>query len=236
MPESKTINMKPAPPRIRSFILRQGRITSAQMRALNGLLPVYGLDISQIPFDFQRIFGRDAKRTLEIGFGNGETLLELARTRPDEDFLGIEVHSPGVGRLLMGIEAEQIKNLRVVCADAVEVLTYCLPDASLDAVLLYFPDPWPKKRHHKRRLLQTEFATLVARKLKMHGRFHLATDWPDYAAHILTVLSTSPDFTNAIPRGGYAPRPSARLLTKFERRGIGLGHPVHDLVFNKIKR
>lgn len=215
---------------IRSFVLRQGRITRAQQSAFASLMPRYGLDPAQVPFDFAAIFGRDAHRTLEIGFGNGENLLALARAYPDEDFIGIEVHRPGIGYLLRALDAEKITNLRVICANAVDVLTKCVPDTSLDTVLLYFPDPWPKKRHHKRRLMQTEFAALVARKLKIGGLFHLATDWPNYAAHMLAVLSASPDFT-AIEEAGYAPQSPSRLPTKFERRGLKLGHPVSDLVF-----
>lgn len=218
---------------IRSFVLRQGRLTPAQQRALKSLLPKYGLDPAAGTFDLPRIFGRNARRTLEIGFGNGATLAELARQHPHEDFLGIEVHRPGMGRLLMTLDLEQIKNVRVACADAVEVLSRCLPDDSLDALLLYFPDPWPKKRHHKRRLVQPEFVALAARKLKSGGQLQLATDWPEYAAQMLTVVSASPDFANAAAGGGYALRPLARPFTKFERRGIGLGHPVFDLSFIK---
>ncbi len=216
---------------IRSFVLRQGRLTAAQQRALKGLLPKYGLDPAAGTFDLPRIFGRHARRTLEIGFGNGATLAELARQHPHEDFLGIEVHRPGVGQLLMTLDLEQINNVRVACADAVEVLHQCLPDDSFDALLLYFPDPWPKKRHQKRRLVQPEFVALAARKLKSGGQLQLATDWPEYAAQMLTVVSASPDFTNTAAGGGYALRPPTRPLTKFERRGIGLGHSVFDLSF-----
>jgi len=221
------------PRAIRSFVLRQSRITAAQQRALQTLLPRYGLDPEPGRFDFPLIFGRDAHRTLEIGFGNGATLLALAGAHPDQDFLGIEVHRPGIGRLLLALEAERLVNVRVVCADALEVLTHCVPDTSLDAVLAYFPDPWPKKRHHKRRLVQPEFAALVARKLKSGGQLQLATDWPDYAAHMLAVLSASPDFVNSVASDGYAPRPTERPLTKFEHRGLKLGHAVRDLVFVK---
>ncbi len=210
---------------------REGRLTPAQRRAVDALLPKYGLDPAQGAFDFTRIFGRNTKRTLEIGFGNGETLAELARIHSEEDFLGVEVHRPGVGRLLMTLEAESLKNVRVICADAVEVLGRCVPDASLDAVLVYFPDPWPKQRHHKRRLLQPEFVTLVACKLKSGGSFLLATDWPDYAEYMLAVLAQSSDFINAAPSDGYVPRPTERPLTKFERRGLRLGHPVRELIF-----
>jgi tRNA (guanine-N7-)-methyltransferase len=218
---------------IRSFVLRQSRITAAQQRALQILLPKYGLDPAHGLFDFRVIFGRDARRTLEIGFGNGESLLALARAHPKGDFLGVEVHRPGVGRLLLALEAEKLANVRVVCADAAEVLTRCVPDASLDALLIFFPDPWPKKRHHKRRLVQPEFVALAARKLKSGGRLQLATDWPDYAEHMLAVLAVSPDFYNAAGDGSYIPRPVERPLTKFEGRGLRLGHPVRDLVFVK---
>ena len=184
--------------------------------------------------DLPQLFGRDARRTLEIGFGNGDTLARLAERHPDEDFLGAEVHRPGVGSLLLALEAGKLSNVRVACEDAVELCTARLPDACLDAVLIYFPDPWPKKRHHKRRLLQTEFVALLARKLKRGGRLHFATDWAEYAEHALAVLDASPDFRNSIDGGGYAPRPTERPDTRFERRGIKLGHAVFDLVFLRI--
>ncbi|MGH8279457.1 MAG: tRNA (guanosine(46)-N7)-methyltransferase TrmB [Gammaproteobacteria bacterium] len=182
------------------------------------------------PFELAALFRRDAPCTLEIGFGNGDTLLTLACAHPHEDFIGVEVHRPGIGRLLLGLESHALTNVRVVCADALEVLSGCMPDASLSAILIYFPDPWPKKRHHKRRLVQPEFAALVARKLKRGGQLHLATDWPDYAEHMLAVLVANPDFSNAAGTG-FAPRPAARLLTRFEHRGLKLGHAVRDLVF-----
>lgn len=216
---------------IRSFVLRQGRITRGQRTAFTRLMPRYGLDPEQAQFDFASLFGREARRTLEIGFGNGEALLALARAHPGEDFLGIEVHRPGVGRLLLALEAEQRHNVRVVCADAVDVLQRCVPDASLDAVLLFFPDPWPKKRHHKRRLVQAEFVALLAQKLKSGGRLQLATDWPDYAAQMLAVLNRAPAFSNCAAGGGYVRRPVCGPPTKFERRGAALGHPVLDLEF-----
>ncbi|HKS94197.1 MAG TPA: tRNA (guanosine(46)-N7)-methyltransferase TrmB, partial [Gammaproteobacteria bacterium] len=216
---------------IRSFVLRQGRITRGQRTAFIRLMPRYGLDPAHGAFDFTSSFSRAARRTLEIGFGNGEMLLALARAQPGEDFIGIEVHRPGIGRLLLALDAEQLANVRVVCADAVEVLQRCVPDASLDAVLLFFPDPWPKKRHHKRRLVQAEFIALLAQKLKSGGRLQLATDWPDYAAQMLAVLNNSPAFSNCAADGGYAPRPAQRPPTKFERRGVALGHPVRDLAF-----
>ncbi|MGH8369676.1 MAG: tRNA (guanosine(46)-N7)-methyltransferase TrmB [Gammaproteobacteria bacterium] len=218
------------PHRIRSFVRREGRMTPAQSRALDKLLPRYGLQITDGSFDLPHIFGRDAPRTLEIGFGNGDTLCELAGQHPDQDFIGIEVHRPDVGRLLNSLVTGNIDNVRVICADAVEVFDRCIPDASLDTVLLYFPDPWPKKRHHKRRIVQPEFVAVVAQKLKSNGRFQLATDWPEYAEHMLTVLAASPEFTNTAAGGDYVPRPPARPLTKFERRGLNRGHPVYDLI------
>ena len=204
-------------------------MTAAQNRALDELLPRYGAPEGAL--DFIRLFGREARRTLEIGFGNGETLVELARLNPGEDFLGIEVHRPGVGRLLMTLESEELGNVRVLSADAVEVLKTRVPDASLDAVLTYFPDPWPKKRHHKRRLVQPEFAALVARKLKSGGRWHLATDWEDYAHQMLSVLGACPEFENLSTSCDWISRPAARPATKFERRGLKLGHEVRDLLF-----
>jgi tRNA (guanine-N7-)-methyltransferase len=218
---------------IRSFVLRQGRLTPAQQHALDSLLPKYGLDPASGTLDLEEAFGRHARHTLEIGFGNGDTLAQLARQHPQEDFLGIEVHRPGIGRLLMTLELEHMTNVRVLCADAVDVLTRCIPEESLDVLLVYFPDPWPKKRHHKRRLVQTEFAALMARKLKTGGRLQLATDWPEYATQMLSVLSASPDLANTGNGGGYSGRPATRPLTKFERRGISLGHPVFDLSFVK---
>lgn len=218
------------PRRIRSFVLRQGRMTHAQNRALDELLPKYTLPEGTL--DLTALFGRDARRSLEIGFGNGDTLAELARRHPDEDFLGVEVHRPGVGRLLNALQAGGLTNVRVACDDAVKLCSECLPDASLDAVLIYFPDPWPKKRHHKRRLLQPEFAALLARRLKPGGRLHFATDWEDYAAQALAVLAACPGLENTAT--GYAPRPAERPATRFEQRGLKLGHAVFDLVFRRV--
>lgn len=217
------------PRRIRSFVLRQGRMTVAQNRALDALLPKYSLP--EGPLEPAAVFGRDARRTLEIGFGNGDTLAELARRHPEEDFIGAEVHRPGVGRLLNALEAERLTNVRVACEDAVQLCGERLPDACLDAILIYFPDPWPKKRHHKRRLLQPEFAALLAMKLKAGGQLHFATDWRDYAEQALAVLTACPGLENSA--AGYAPRPAARPATRFEQRGLKLGHEVFDLVFRR---
>jgi tRNA (guanine-N7-)-methyltransferase len=204
-------------------------MTVAQNRALDELLPRYSL--SEGPLDLTAVFGRDARRSLEIGFGNGDTLVELARRHPDEDFIGAEVHRPGVGRLLNALETGGLTNVRVACEDAVQLCATRLPDACLDAVLVYFPDPWPKKRHHKRRLLQSEFAALLAARLKPGGRLHFATDWKDYAEQALAVLSACPALANTA--AGYVPRPAERPETRFEQRGLKLGHEVFDLVFRR---
>jgi len=204
-------------------------MTLGQTRALKELLPRYSVPAGST--DLPALFRRNAPVTLEIGFGDGHNLAELARRHPERDYLGCEVHRPGVGRLLMTLEAEGLGNVRVIPDDAVLVLKERLPDGCLDAVLIYFPDPWPKKRHHKRRLLQPEFAALLARKLKPGGRLHLATDWEDYARHALAVLAAASEFQNAAISGHYVPRPEERPETKFERRGLKLGHGVYDLVF-----
>jgi tRNA (guanine-N7-)-methyltransferase len=222
------------PPRrgIKSFVARAGRMTTAQERAWLELWPRFRVEDPGGILDLRTVFGREAPRTLEIGFGNGESLIALAAARPDEDFLGIEVHRPGVGHLMLRAEALGLSNLRVICRDAVEVLGERLGDATLDAVLLYFPDPWPKKRHHKRRIVQPAFVDLVARKLKSGGRFRLATDWQPYAEHMLEVVGACAQFENELD-AGYAPRPDSRPLTRFENRGHRLGHGTWDLSFRK---
>ena len=214
---------------IRSYVLRQSRTTPAQRRALTELFPKYGIDYSERPIDPQAIFSRAAPLVVEIGSGMGETTIEIARAQPATDFIAIEVHGPGVGSLLKTIEAGRITNLRVVRHDAVEVLERMIGDGSLAGIHLFFPDPWPKKRHHKRRLVQSDFAALAARKLAAGGYLHAATDWPDYAAQMLAVLGAQALLENTSDR--YAPRPSTRPLTKFEGRGLKLGHPVFDLLF-----
>ncbi len=207
-------------------------MTPAQQRALRRLWPRFGLE-PRGTLDLDACFGRRAPRTLEIGFGSGEVLLALAASEPGTDFLGIEVHRPGVGRVLMELDRQQLTNVRLLCMDAVEVLEHHLADASLDRVLLFFPDPWPKKRHHKRRLVQPAFVELVARRLRSGGTFHLATDWQDYAEHMLAVLEASDQFDNLAGPGRFSPRPGFRTLTKFERRGRMLGHEVWDLACRK---
>lgn len=217
---------------VRSFVLRQGRMTPGQARAFDDHWPVYGLSVPETGFlDFDAVFGRRAERVLEIGFGNGEALLASAQAEPGRDFIGIEVHGPGVGRLLKDAAAAGLMNLRVFQDDAVEVLRRAVPPGGLDEARLFFPDPWPKKKHHKRRLVQPAFAALLHDKLRVGGRFHLATDWPAYAEHMLAVMEAAPGYRNVAGVGIYSPRPASRRLTHFERRGLRLGHPVHDLIY-----
>jgi tRNA (guanine-N7-)-methyltransferase len=228
------VNLSSSPHRpIRSFVRREGRITPGQQRALTELWPRYGIGAGAAPLDLAAIFGRVAPVHLEIGFGNGEALAALAAAHPENNYLGIEVHRPGVGALLRRLDAQQLTNVRVLNADAGEVLVRQIPDDALTAVYLFFPDPWPKQRHHKRRLVQPEFVALLHRKLKPGGAWHLATDWQPYAEHMLQVLSAAPGWENVCGQGCYAPRAAERPLTKFERRGARLGHAVYDLRFVK---
>ncbi|HEY9379984.1 MAG TPA: tRNA (guanosine(46)-N7)-methyltransferase TrmB [Burkholderiales bacterium] len=216
---------------VRSFVLRQGRVSNAQARAHETLMPVYGIPYTGRPLDLAAAFGRNAPKILEIGFGMGETTATIAAANPDRDYLGIEVHTPGVGSLLKQIEEQGLRNLRVIQHDAVEVLQHMIPSEALDGVQIFFPDPWPKKRHHKRRLVQSPLIALLATKLKPGGTLHVATDWQDYAEQILAVLSAEPMLCNTAD--GYASRPSERPQTKFESRGLRLGHGVWDIVFSK---
>ena len=218
---------------IRSFVLREGRLTPGQERAFLELWPSWGVDFRTEPeLDPGRLFGNDNPLWLEIGFGNGESLATYAQNNPQINYLGIEVHGPGVGHLLLRIEELGLTNLRLMKHDAVEVLK-ALPDASLDGVMLFFPDPWHKKRHHKRRILQPGFIAELARLIKPGGLFHAATDWEDYAAHMMEVLSASKEFSNVAGEGNFSPRPASRPLTKFEQRGRRLGHGVRDLIFRR---
>jgi tRNA (guanine-N7-)-methyltransferase len=225
-----------APPRrpVRSFVRREGRFTTAQRRAVDSLLPKYGVPEGDEPINFTALFGRAAPVHLEIGFGNGEALAAMARLHPEINFLGIEVHRPGVGALLQRLETEVLTNVRVISADAVDVLSRRIPDQSLSAMYLFFPDPWPKLRHHKRRLVQPGLVSLVCQKLQIGGLWHLATDWEDYARHMLAVLTEAEGFENASGPGQFAARPESRPLTRFERRGQKLGHAVWDLVFRRV--
>ncbi len=224
------LNATDHPRAVRSFVTRTGRITAAQERALEALWPTYGIDPRGV-LDLDALFGRSAPRTAEIGFGNGENLLALAASHPERDYLGIEVHRPGVGRVLLGLEAHALTNVRVICHDAVEVLERHLPAACLDEILVLFPDPWPKKRHHKRRLIQPPFVSLLAERLTPGGIVHLATDWEPYAEQMLATLSAQGRLRNLSSEGGFVPRPGERAATRFERRGERLGHRVWDLSF-----
>lgn len=226
--------------RIRSFVLRAGRITDAQSRALESEWPRFGIDLpeqssAKIPMDLDQRFGRRAPRTLEIGFGNGDNLLALAARHPERDYLGIEVHRAGVGHLLIEAARASLGNLRVICHDAVEVLDQYLAPQSLDEILILFPDPWHKKRHHKRRLVQPVFVELLASRLTPGGQLQLATDWQPYAEQMLEVVSASAAFRNrSSSTDGFMPRPVWRALTRFERRGQRLGHGVWDLSFERV--
>lgn len=219
---------------IRSYVLRQGRFSPAQQRAYETLLPRFGVAYAPEPLDFPAVFGRRSPVIVEIGSGMGETTAAIAAAAPDRDYLAIEVHSPGVGSLLKHIDEQHLTNIRIVQHDAAEVLRDMVPAGSLDGLHIFFPDPWPKKRHHKRRLLQPAFAELLARGLKPGGYLHVATDWQDYADQALEVLGAVRGLANTAE--GFAPRPASRPLTKFERRGRNLGHGVWDLLFERVDR
>jgi tRNA (guanine-N7-)-methyltransferase len=218
---------------IRSFVMRMGRMTSGQARALEDLWPKYGVEYSPAALALDAVFGRRAPRTLEIGFGNGEHLASLAAAHPERDYLGVEVHRPGVGHLLMLAESRNLTNVRASTHDAVEVLRDQIAPASLDEVLVLFPDPWHKKRHHKRRLIQPPFVELIASRLAPGGLFRLATDWENYAAQMLEVISADAHYENLSPTGDWMPRPEERAPTRFEKRGARLGHGVWDLAFRR---
>jgi tRNA (guanine-N7-)-methyltransferase len=219
---------------VRSFVRREGRLTVAQSRALEVLWPRYGIEAPAAPLDLVQLFGRAAPVVFEIGFGMGDYLLSRIAAEPERDFIGVEVHRPGVGRLLHLAEAAGCSNLRVASFDAVEVLRDWLVPASLDEIVIQFPDPWHKTRHHKRRLIQPAFAALAASRLKPGGLLSLATDWAPYAEHMLTVLNAEPLLRNETAEGGFVPRPPARLRTKFEQRGERLGHAVFDLAYRRV--
>ncbi len=215
---------------IRSFVRREGRITSAQRQAVEQLWPQFGLGKADLS-DLDRVFGRRAPRFLEIGCGTGDAIISLAQSNPDNDYIGIEVYLPGLGSMLQKIRACGLSNVRLLRDDAMECLQDAILDHSFDGIMVFFPDPWPKKRHHKRRLIQPEFLSLVAKKLKRKGRLYLATDWQDYADHILEITSDHPDLINLAGPAQYAPRPAWRPMTRFERRGLRLGHTVRDFLF-----
>ena len=216
---------------IKSFVLREGRITAGQKRALETLWPKFGIDNHTIVKDLNTLFGNSNPKVLEIGFGMGESLAQMAHDSPHTDFIGIEVHRPGVGHLLAEIEKRDLYNLKVMCGDAVELLATVLPDKAFDRIQIFFPDPWPKKRHNKRRLIQVEFLNKLTKKLKNNGILHLATDWEDYALHMKAALDNCPAYKNTANDNGFAERPDYRPTTKFERRGHTLGHGVWDLIY-----
>ncbi|MCL5254695.1 MAG: tRNA (guanosine(46)-N7)-methyltransferase TrmB [Gammaproteobacteria bacterium] len=217
---------------IRSFVRREGRLTKGQAGALERQWPTMGIEFAGERLNLQALFGNDNPVVLEIGFGMGKSLVAMAKAAPEKNFIGVEVHRPGVGACLLEAESQGVTNLKVIEHDAVEVLKDWLPDYCLDGVQIFFPDPWHKKRHHKRRLVQPEFVALLRQKLKLGGVLHLATDWENYAEHMLAVMSEAPGYVNQAADGAYIPRPDERPLTKFEQRGHRLGHGVWDMKFN----
>lgn len=219
---------------IRSFVKREGRLTKGQAGAIERQWPTLGLDYHAQPLELSELFGRTAPVVFEIGFGMGKSLVTMAQQEPTADFIGVEVHRPGVGACLLEAEEQQVTNLRVIEHDAVEVLRDMIPDGSLARVQIYFPDPWHKKRHHKRRIIQPEFVRLLSTKLQVGGKLHLATDWENYAEHMLEVLTGEALLGNLSPTQDYVPRPDFRPLTKFEQRGQRLGHGVWDLMFERL--
>lgn len=218
---------------IRSFVRREGRITAAQQRALREYWPRFGVDAGA-PLDLAALFPFPAPTFLEIGFGNGEALAAAAQAQPTHNFIGIEVHRPGVGNLLRTLAVNELTNVRVICADAVTVLRDALPPASLAGAFIFFPDPWHKSRHHKRRLIQPEFVALLAKRLQVGAVLHIATDWRDYAMHMLAVFAAAPAWQNPTSDARFVPRPASRPLTKFERRGRRLGHDTFDMLFRYL--
>lgn len=220
---------------IRSFVRREGRITVAQQRALETLWPRFGITPGTEELDLDLIFGRRAPRILEIGFGMGDSLLACASAHPENDYLGIEVHRPGIGGVLRKLDELSLSNVRIIDGDALVALRTNIRDAAFDAIYVFFPDPWPKKRHHKRRLVQPEFMTLMHAKLKPGGLLHFATDWDNYAQHMLDVVNAAPLFRNTAGAGQFAASRGERPETKFERRGLALGHGVWDLIVEKAR-
>lgn len=221
--------------KVKSYVKREGRLTKGQEKALADYWPTMGIDYADAPLSLSDVFGRTAPVVVEIGFGMGKSLVEMAAASPDKDFIGIEVHRPGVGACLSDAGDQGVENLRVMEHDAVEVLKNMIPDASLSRLQLFFPDPWHKKRHHKRRIVQSEFAELVRTKLAIGGCFHMATDWEAYAEHMAEVMNKAPGYTNTAEEGDYVPRPEYRPITKFETRGQKLGHGVWDLIYERTK-
>lgn len=219
--------------RIKSFVLRQGRMSKGQQAAIDRIWPQYGLEADAGLLDLAQVFGRDAPTYVEIGFGMGSSLAQMAQDNPQNNYIGIEVHRPGVGALCKLIEEKNLTNIRIFNHDAVEILEKQIPQNCLSGVYLFFPDPWHKARHKKRRIVQPAFVAKLAEHLVPGGEFHMATDWEDYAEHMMEVMSAAPDYTNAAGKGQFTPRPDYRPLTKFEQRGHRLGHGVWDLIFKK---
>ena len=219
---------------MRSFVLRGGRLTEGQKRALEEFWPRFGIEKGESPLDFKPLFGNDAPVIMEIGFGNGDATWQMAQAHPTENYLGVEVHQPGVGHLLLKMKQHGITNIRIANDDAVEFLCERVPTESLAGVRIYFPDPWPKKRHHKRRLIQPSLIDLLASRMRPGALLHLATDWEPYAQHMLEVTGSSDGFVNLSPSGDFCDQPEWRPETKYERRGEGLGHRVRDLLFKRI--
>jgi len=219
--------------RVRSFVLRGGRLTDGQKRALDEYWPEFGIEENGEILDLTTLFGNSAPVILEIGFGNGEATWQMAKASPGENFLGVEVHRPGVGRLLLKMEEHGVSNIRIACTDAVEFLHHRIPESSLAGVRIFFPDPWPKKRHHKRRIVQPGFVRLLVSRMRPGAILHLATDWEPYAEHMLEVLGACGELVNLSDEGAYARKPSWRPDTKYEKRGERLGHRVRDLLFEK---
>jgi len=222
------------PKSIRSFVIRAGKITAGQKSAFETLWPTYGLSLFKGKIDLDLLFGRKAPLVLEIGFGMGDSLFQMASQEPDKNFIGIEVHPPGVGRLMNLVHQAGLSNLRVYMADAMDVLEDCIPDESIDRLQLFFPDPWHKKKHNKRRIMQTIFVQKVFPKLTTGGVLHMATDWQAYAEQMLEVMKLADGFSNLDPNGAYSLRPDYRPITKFEKRGAKLGHGVWDLLYKKL--
>lgn len=221
---------------VRSYVIRGGRLTSGQARALEELWPRYGIEpeAGHAPLDFQALFGRKAPVIVEIGFGNGEATWRTAEAHPEQDFIGVEVHRPGIGRLLLALAHHGLDNVRIACMDAVEFIRDWTAPASLDGVRIYFPDPWPKKRHHKRRLVQPPFVAALASRMAPGAILHIATDWAPYAEYMSEVLAAGDAFCNLSQSGDYSPRPEWRPETRYERRGRNLGHRVYDLVYERV--
>lgn len=219
---------------VRSYVRREGRITAAQQRALAELWERYGCPSCDEPLDLDRLFGRPAPRHLEIGCGNGDFLLAAAQAHPENDYLGIEVHRPGLGSLLLRAQAADLRNLHILNRDAAEALAAQLPEDAFECAYLFFPDPWPKKRHHKRRLIQTDFAQRLQTRLRPHGRLFIATDWEDYALHIVEVMGAQDRLVNLAGAAIWAPRPKLRPLTRYENRALRLGHTIRDLIYGRI--